>query len=329
LQDIYQTVADPGLHAAAEWLLRRWQQEKWLRQVNDRWAKEKEGLEAIQQSITKNKGNVSPDWYVNGQGQTMIVIPGPVEFVMGSPPTEKRRSATENQHRTQIGRTFAICSTPVTKEQFLRFLPEFHHTEMSHYPDPACPIGGVDWYEAAAYCNWLSKQEAIPEAQWCYETNAEGQVVKLKEKYLRLTGYRLPTESEWEYACRAGTVTSRHYGQSEELLTHYGWYLENAGERTWPVGRKKPNDLGLHEMHGNVFNWCQEKYEAYPEWKEGMVYDDNEDTLPVNKEDSRVLRGGSFDFSAGYIRSARREWYIPAYRFSWAGLRVARTLAAP
>ena len=95
LQDIYRTATDPGLHAAAEWLLRQWKQEAWLKQVNEEWAKDKEQrqkrLQGIQQLLTKDKEKTPPQWYVNGQGQTMVVIPGPVEFVMGSPPTEEGR----------------------------------------------------------------------------------------------------------------------------------------------------------------------------------------------------------------------------------------------
>jgi formylglycine-generating enzyme required for sulfatase activity len=78
-----------------------------------------------------------------------------------------------------------------------------------------------------------------------------------------LCGYRLPTEAELEYACRAGAVTSRYYRQAEELLAEYGWYLKNSKERSWPLGGKKPNDLGLFDMHGNVWNWCQESYQGY------------------------------------------------------------------
>src|SRR5262249_50701380 len=137
-----------------------------------------------------------PQWYVTEQGQTMVVIPGPVEFMMGSPLTEARRSPAEQMHRKRIGRTFAIAAKAVTVEQFLRFLPRFSHEDMQHYPDSTCPIGGVLWYEAAAYCNWLSDQDGIPKDQWCFETNRQGQVTKLKEGYLSLTGYRLPTEAE-------------------------------------------------------------------------------------------------------------------------------------
>ncbi len=86
----------------------------------------------------------------------------------------------------------------------------------------------------------------------------------MKENYLSLTGYRLPTEAEMEYACRAGAVTSRYYGETEELLAKYGWYLQNSKERTWPVGSKKPNDLGLFDMHGNVYTGARRATRTIP-----------------------------------------------------------------
>src|SRR6202030_1436175 len=110
---------------------------------------------------------------------------------------------------------------------------------------------------------------------------------KLKEKYLSLTGYRLPTEAEVECACRAGAVTSRYYGESEELLGKYGWYFQNARERTWPVGSKKPNDLGLFDLHGNVYTWCQESYGDYPAGKDSAVNYDVEDELEIKSTDGR------------------------------------------
>jgi eukaryotic-like serine/threonine-protein kinase len=126
LKAIYHNEADPGIHSAAEWLLRRWQQEDWLKRVNEKWAKQKEERDirfaGMRQSLARDKEKTPLEWYVNGQGQTMVVIPGPVEFVMGSPLTEKgRRRNDEFQHRKRIGRTFALGAAPVTKEQFLRF----------------------------------------------------------------------------------------------------------------------------------------------------------------------------------------------------------------
>jgi serine/threonine protein kinase/formylglycine-generating enzyme required for sulfatase activity len=331
LQAIYRSEADPGLHGAAEWLLRTWQQEAWLKQVNDKWAKDKEQrekrLQGIQRLLTKDKERTPPQWYVNGQGQTMVVILGPVEFVMGSPSTEEGRQAGELRHKERIGRTFAIAAKPVTKEQFLRFLPKFGIKQLGCYPDPTCPMGGMVWYEAAAYCNWLSDREGIAKDQWCYETDPQGKVTKLRRNYLGLTGYRLPTEAEVEYACRAGAVTSRYYGEMEELLAMYAWYWQNSKMRTWPVGSKKPNDLGLFDMHGNVWNWCQDRGEFYPGAKGDGTIEDKENILDIDDKDSRVLRGGSFYDQASSVRCANRAFNVPTNRDFFVGFRPARTFA--
>jgi eukaryotic-like serine/threonine-protein kinase len=140
-----------------------------------------------------------------------------------------------------------------------------------------------------------------------------------------LTGYRLPTEAGWEYACRAGAVTSRYYGGTEELLPKYGWYAKNSHQRTWPVGRKKPNDLGLFDMHGNVWNGCQGSYRSYPKAKDGETIEDKDDTLIINTQEDLVLRGGSFRYRASYLRSALRHWFVPTVRLSYVGVRPART----
>src|SRR5205085_422779 len=109
----------------AEWLLRTWQQDEWLKKINDEWGKDKElrekRLKAIKQKLAKEKKKALPQWYVNGQSQTMVVIPGPVEFLMGSPPTETGREQREIQHRKRINRTLAIAATLVTVEQYRKF----------------------------------------------------------------------------------------------------------------------------------------------------------------------------------------------------------------
>jgi serine/threonine protein kinase/formylglycine-generating enzyme required for sulfatase activity len=330
LRETYRAAADPGLHAAAEWVLRQWHEEAWLAQTNEAWARDSEQrarrLEGIGQELAGGKAGARPQWYVTRQGQTMAVIPGPVEFLMGSPPSEEGRSQEELQHRKRIGRTFAVAAAPVTKEQFLRFLPNFYHNEMRRYPDPTCPIGGMSWYEAAAYCNWLSDQEGIAKDEWCYETDRQGRVVKLKGNYLSLTGYRLPTEAEWEYACRAGAVTSRYYGETEELLPDYGWYYDNSGrgERTWPVGSKRPNDLGLFDTHGNVYNWCQDRLKDYSAPKSNDI-EDREDGMDIVATAGRVLRGGSFTHRASSVRCAYRHEAVPGDRGDNVGFRLART----
>jgi serine/threonine protein kinase/formylglycine-generating enzyme required for sulfatase activity len=325
LRGLYQTAEDPGVHAAAEWLLRRWHDEAWLREAEDACAKDRAGrqqrLEHLQQQLSnKARAGTAAGWYVNREGQTMVVIAGPVEFAMGSPLTEEGRKPDETVHQRRIGRSFALAAAPVTREQFLRFSPTFHHNEMRRYPEAACPIGGVNWYNAAAYCNYLSKRDGIDPKEWCYEVGAKGTMV-MRDGYLSLRGYRLPTEAEWEYACRAGARTSRHYGESETLLGQYSWYFANSDDRTWPVGTKMPNDFGLFDMHGNVLNWCQEPYGDYPR----STSEDDEDLLRVNRP-MHAMRGGAFSNRASAARSANRLAMMPSLIYSNVGFRPARTV---
>jgi hypothetical protein len=214
----------------------------------------------------------------------------------------------------------------VTLEQFRQFEKGWGAAfPAKHVQAVDLPVNAVNWFMAAAYCNWLSKQEGVPEDQWCYATGAQGQVTKLKEKYLSLSGYRLPTEAEMEYATRAGAVTARYYGETDELLEKYAWYTKNSREKTWPVGSLKPNDLGLFDTQGNVYTWCQEAYANYPSASKDGVVDDREYYL-LTTDGSRVLRGGSFIVPASDVRSASRNLNVPATRDIVVGFRPARTL---
>ncbi|HEV3237955.1 MAG TPA: formylglycine-generating enzyme family protein [Gemmataceae bacterium] len=280
---------------------------------------------------------VGRQWFVNGQEQTMVVLPGPVVFEMGSPKTEWGHFDNELLHRRRIGRTFAIATKPVTVEQFLRFRNDYRKDKLfvSQYaPTDDCPVHGMTWYLAAEYCNWLSKIEGIPEKEWCYEPNKEGKYeegMRLAPDYLKRTGYRLPTEAEWEYACRAEGTTSRYYGESEDLLGKYAWYNINSsqpgvGNRSWPVGSLKPNDFGLFDMHGHVWCWCQGLFKEYPPTQNGEAAEDTEDSLEVNSQEHRVMRGGSFDFIAGDQRAANRHRNVPKDHDFNFGIRPTRTI---
>jgi hypothetical protein len=185
----------------------------------------------------------------------------------------------------------------------------------------------VTWYEAAKYCRWLSEQEKVPPDQMCYpELDQIGPGMKLPPDYLTRTGYRLPTEAEWEYACRAGSAARFCYGNDEGLLHQYGWGTHNAAVRTWPVGRLKPNDLGLFDMHGNAFEWCHCDAENYPSPPEGQAAEDREQkSLVVDGRSQRLLRGGAFIYPPGGLRSADRTSDQPDQRNFAVGFRVART----
>jgi eukaryotic-like serine/threonine-protein kinase len=228
----------------------------------------------------------------------------------------------------RIGRSFAIAAKAVTFEQYRKCVPGYdvgagyeNFTRM-----PNLPVVGIDWYMAASYCNWLSKQEKIPENQWCYETNEKGEITQLREHYLSLTGYRLPNAAEMEYGTRAGAVTSRYFGQSDELLEKYAWYRSNSDERTWPVGSRKPNDLGFFDLHGNAYCWCQEQYSDYPVAGAAKVIEDSERALETLAGNRRVVRGGSFSSAASFVRSASRDVNVPTDRSVNVGFRAARTL---
>ncbi len=321
LKHLYQTIEDPGLHGAAEWLLRHWNQDAWLKQVEQEGAKDaalrEQRMGQIRRVLTQ--GAAKPQWYVNGQGQTFVVIPNPGTIWVGSPAGEAEREEDEQRHPVKLNRSFAISAKPVTVEQFKLFREDYPFDAKSS-PHGDCPVNRITWYAAAAYCNWLSKMERLPEHEWCYLPNKEGKYadgMKLAPNYLSRIGYRLPTEAEWEYACRAGTVTSRYYGETEELLEKYAWYVKNSGRRTSPVGSLKPNDWGLFDMHGNVWTWCQERYKR--------ILSDTEDSLEVIDTELHVFRGGSFPESPAEVRAACRIQVHPSRSTHYAGFRLART----
>ena len=315
LLDLYRNDPDSGIHGAAEWTLRQW--------------KRQEKIKELDVELIKVKDWGERRWYVNGQGQTYAVIEGPVEFSMGSPLSEPDRSPGETLHRQRINRPFAVATKEVTVEQYQRFLkenPKIARLEIDRYcPEPTGPMNGMTWYEAAAYCNWLSQQEGLAT---CYQPNDEGEFaegMKIVPDALKQPGYRLPTEAEWEYACRAGAVTSRYYGRSVELLGKYAWYLQNSQERAWPCGQLLPNELGLFDMLGNVAEWCQDRALPYRPGETTMINDNITGPEYIHNNNARLIRGLAFFREAAYVRSAFRNWYAPSNRLRGGGFRPSRT----
>jgi hypothetical protein len=322
----YRSDPDAGLHAAAEWLLRRWDQGEKLAAID-------KDLRQNEEQRTADKDN-KRQWYVNGQGQTFVILDAG-EFQMGSPGSEVGRNQNEQLHRRKIGRRFAISTKEVTRAQwraFARSQPGRVWPADQERLKPAIrtddsPMVAMTWYEAAWYCNWLSEQEGIPEDQWCYEPDDKGQYgpgMKAKEKFWELSGYRLPTEAEWEFACRAGASTSRYYGVTETLLPNYAWYLVNGDDHTWPVASVKPNDFGLFDMQGNAFEWVYDPFSGYPSTSKDAAAD-APNTSAVSDSSRRALRGGSFGNQASLVRSAQRAVNVPPDRSAYNGFRAART----
>jgi formylglycine-generating enzyme required for sulfatase activity len=310
----YRDHPDPGVHSSAEWLLRQWRLARRLSRAD------RELLEACPR---RRPGEIAkPRWEVNGQGQAFAVIPAPGTFQIGSPPEEKGRfGAEEDRRRVRIDYPFAVATKLVTVAEYKKFRPGFAY--MKRYcAGEDTPINGVNWYDAAAYCNWLSEAEGIPTDQWCYPPVAEIEraekeksPLKLPANFAQRTGYRLPREAEWEYACRAGTVTAWSHGSDEAMLRHYAWYSLNSDTMIHPAGTRKPNGLGLFDAHGNAWQWCQDD----------IGVSDHVDKQDVNDKVFRVLRCGSFRDGANYARSACRGGLVPTRRDYFIVFRVART----
>ncbi len=311
LLDLYRNDPDAGIHSSAEWVLRQWKQE-------DTW-------EAADAELSQLKDPGRRRWFVNSRRQTFVKIEGPVEFRMGSPENEPDRFYSETLDRRVISHRFAIATKEVTVEQYQEFVktnPGVDHARNDqHSPDPKGPMNQVSWYHAAAYCNWLSEEEGLPKDEWCYLPNEQMKYdrgMKIPADFWQRTGYRLPSEVEWEYASRAGAVTSRHYGLSVALLEQYERYDANSHRHAWPCGSLMPNDLGLFDTLGNVCEWCQDRSTSPGPGKVASPMSD------IINEDPRIVRGGAFLFPPTYFRSAFRAWFAPSPLSPTYGFRIAR-----
>jgi formylglycine-generating enzyme required for sulfatase activity len=213
----------------------------------------------------------------------------PGSFEMGRPETERGES-DETLHPVTLTKPFYIGKYLVTQEQWSRIMG----TNPSKHQDPKCPVDSVTWKDCQEFLKRLNGKVAGPH-------------------------FRLPTEAEWEYACRAGTKTKWFFGEDEAKAVDYMWSQTNSANISHPVGEKLPNPWGLMDMSGNLLEWCQDYYGKYQ-------IDPNHPAVdPVQTQGIyRILRGGSFSLEARHGRSARRFCYPPDETNSSFGFRVAR-----
>ncbi len=205
-------------------------------------------------------------------------------------------------HWVEFPRGFFISRTEVTNEQYEAFAPKHERSDSS--PGDNDPVVEVSWEDARKYCAWLSEKS--------------GQAI------------RLPSESEWECACRAGSRREFCFGDEEKRLVEYAWYDANCDYTAHEVGTRRANAWGLHDLHGNVWEWCEdtwhETYKGAP--ADGTAWtEDGEEWEPGTPV--RVGRGGGFDDWAVLCRSALRDWDVPGYRRMDLGFRLAFSPSDP
>lgn len=240
--------------------------------------------------------------FTNHVGMRMVLLQ-PGEFVMGSHDSAERTAAAyggkaewfsdeKPRNRVAITRPFYISKHPVTQEQYEALTganPSMHRS-------PGNPVENVSWFDAVEFCRKLSRIEN--------------------------RAYRLPTEAEWEYACRAGSDSAFHFGNESGRLGEYAWFRENSS-RPMPVGKKEPNRWGLHDMLGNVWEWCADSYLPYSR-RVGLLARLVITPDPVFEEPGarHVLRGGSWESAPYGLRSAARLADSPETKRGVYGFRV-------
>jgi formylglycine-generating enzyme required for sulfatase activity len=223
------------------------------------------------------------DPVVNSVGMLLVPIPAGT-FTMG---------VGGGAHKVTLTKPFELGVHEVTQQQYGKVMG----SKPSKFKEPQNPVEMVSWDDAVEFCRRLSE---LPEEK------AAGHV------------YRLPTEAEWEYACRAGTTTIYSFGDSESELGDYAWYDDNSGNTPHPVGGKKPNGWGLYDMHGNVYEWCQD-------WHEKSPSGSTTDPTGPSSGSYRVIRGGGWFGYSGYCYSANRYWNSHNLRINYQGFRVLRS----
>ena len=234
-----------------------------------------------------------PKNFTNNIGMKFVWIP-PGNFMMGSPKEEKERNADETQHKVTLTRGFYIGVYAVTQEEWQAVMG---NNPSRFKGEKKLPVEMVSWDDCQKFCKKLQEKDRKP--------------------------YRLPTEAEWEYACRAGTTTPFHFGEtiSTDQANYDGNYAYGNGKKgvdrkkTMPVGSFPANAWGLYDMHGNVWQWCQDRHGDYPQ-------KDVADPQGPENGKLRLWRGGSWGDDPECCRSAYRSGELPSHRYGSIGLRV-------
>ena len=325
LAQLFEHHQDPGVHGMCEWSLQQLGHQEIIEEICSRYST---GAPVGDRRwfLTKTRSGSGT------RGLTMIVIPGHQEFTMGTPFFEKPNQVYENRHRRYVPRSFAIGMFEVTADQvsvFLQMRAQNINSQLTADQRQRAAVG-MTLYQILEYCNWLSEQEGIARSEWAYPTDGEfASNMHLKGNYLDLPGYRLPTEAEWEYSCRAETQTPYFFGTTDRLLSQYAWDRGNTTQNlAMPVGLLRPNPWGLFDVYGNVAEWVADDAQEYPKGQQTVIDRDTvmDHSNNVSNGTARRVRGGSYQSPADELRSAARSLAFPAQPSRVLGFRVVLPL---
>jgi hypothetical protein len=228
LLELYENDPDSGVHGSAKWLLRRWGAGAKLDQIDQELAERRPSDPRFQ-------------WRISRMGLTLITVDDP-----------------------RLDHVIEVSDTEITVAMFRRFNREAY-VERKISPEDSCPAGDVTYYDAAAFCNWLTEKERIDEDSICYRpTSVDQHPYVPSPRHADLGGFRLPTNPEFDVLCAAGTSTRRYHGNSDSLFGRYAWTMMNAKGKAHPVASLIPNDLGVFDTLGNLQEWCETSAEWGP-----------------------------------------------------------------